>query len=170
MNDEMKILDKIIIIGSPGAGKSYFARELSEKTGLPLFHMDNIYWNEDKSHISREELQNEIARIIEEDAWIIDGNYISTLEQRVQASQMVIFMDCSVEQCLDGIRERCGTQRSDMPWVESEPDEEFVEFVKKFQVETKPVIEEILDRYPEKEIVIFKSREEAAAWLLKECD
>ncbi len=163
-------LNKIIIIGSPGAGKSFFARALGAKTGLPLFHMDNIYWNADKSHISREELQTEVAQIINADKWIIDGNYISTMEQRVQAAELVIFMDCPVEQCLSGIRERCGMQRSDMPWVESEPDEEFVEFVKKFQVETKPVIEEILGRYPDKTIVIFKSREEAAKWLLKECD
>ena len=165
-----QVYSKIIIIGSPGAGKSYFARELSEKTGLPLFHMDNIYWKADKTHISREELSKKIAVIMENDEWIIDGNYVSTLEQRVQAAQMVIFMDCPTWQCLDGIRKRCGTQRSDMPWVESEPDEEFVEFVKKFKAETKPVIEEILDWYPEKTKLIFKTRKDAANWLLKECD
>lgn len=165
-----QVYSKIIIIGSPGAGKSYFAREFSKKTGLPLFHMDNIYWKADKTHISRDELSNEIARIMETDEWIIDGNYVSTLEQRVQAAQLVIFMDCPVWQCLEGIRERCGMHRSDMPWVETEPDEEFIEFVKRFQEETKPVIEEILERYPEKNKLIFKTREDAANWLYKECD
>lgn len=51
----MKLGKKIIVIGCPGSGKSTFSKKLHAITGLPLFHLDNINWNSDKSHISREE-------------------------------------------------------------------------------------------------------------------
>lgn len=37
-------MQRIMIIGQPGSGKSALARTLGEKTGLPVFHMDHIHW------------------------------------------------------------------------------------------------------------------------------
>ena len=52
----MKLGRKIMVIGCPGSGKSTLSRELRDITGLPLFHLDNIWWKPDRSHISREEV------------------------------------------------------------------------------------------------------------------
>ena len=49
-------MNKVIVIGSPGAGKSYFSKQLASSIELPLYHLDNIYWKEDRTHISRDEL------------------------------------------------------------------------------------------------------------------
>ena len=49
-------MKRILIIGCPGSGKSYFAKRLGEITKLPVIHMDNIYWKKDKTSISKEEL------------------------------------------------------------------------------------------------------------------
>ena len=49
-------MKQIIIIGCPGSGKTFFAKQLSEILQIELFHMDNIYWKKDKTHNSREEL------------------------------------------------------------------------------------------------------------------
>ncbi|MCH5316325.1 MAG: AAA family ATPase [Eubacterium sp.] len=49
--------NKIIVVGCPGAGKSTFSRKLAEKTGIPLYHLDALYWKEDWTHISREHLR-----------------------------------------------------------------------------------------------------------------
>ena len=49
-------MKQIIIIGCPGSGKTYFAKQLSEILQIELFHMDNIYWKKDKTHSSRGEL------------------------------------------------------------------------------------------------------------------
>ena len=42
-------MERAIVIGCPGGGKSTFARALAEKTGLPLHHLDMMYWNADKT-------------------------------------------------------------------------------------------------------------------------
>lgn len=158
-------MSRIAVIGSPGGGKSYFSKRLSKATGIPLYHMDNIYWHADKTHITREELVRAVDEIMQRNEWIIDGNYISTMEQRVKGADLIFYLDLSTEQCLEGIRSRVGKPRSDMPWFEEEPDEDFIDFVIKFRDETKPLIEEILMRYKEKKVVRFTTREEMDTFL-----
>lgn len=102
----MKLGQKIIVIGCPGSGKSTFSKKLHVITGLPLFHLDNINWNSDKSHISREEFDQRLDEILQRDKWIIDGNYNRTFEVRFKACDTVIFLDYSFEACMNGIQER----------------------------------------------------------------
>ena len=86
----MKLGQKIIVIGCPGSGKSTFSKKLHDITGLPLFHLDNINWNSDKSHISREEFDQRLDEILRRDKWIIDGNYNRTFEVRFNKSRQEI--------------------------------------------------------------------------------
>ena len=48
-------MNKVIVLGASGVGKSYFSKRLASLTNLPLFHLDNIWWKEDKTHIERDE-------------------------------------------------------------------------------------------------------------------
>ena len=77
-------MNKIIVIGCPGSGKSTFSRALAERTGIPLYYMDMLFWNSDKTHVTREELRARLSRVMEGEAWIIDGNYLSTMEMRAE--------------------------------------------------------------------------------------
>ena len=63
----MKLGQKIIIIGCAGSGKSTISKKLRDITGLPLFHLDNLWWKADKSHISREEFDQKLAEILRTD-------------------------------------------------------------------------------------------------------
>ena len=47
-------MEKVIIIGCPGSGKSTFGRQLKRITGLPLYHLDMMLWNEDGTTVSKE--------------------------------------------------------------------------------------------------------------------
>ena len=78
-------MQKVIIIGSPGAGKSTFARKLRDKTGLPLYYLDKIWHKPDKTTVSKEEFDARLSAILATECWIIDGNYGRTLEMRMQA-------------------------------------------------------------------------------------
>ena len=49
-------MKKIIVIGPSGAGKSHFSRALGEILNIDVIHLDNLFWNKDKTHIEREEL------------------------------------------------------------------------------------------------------------------
>ena len=81
------------------------------------------------------------------------------------ACDTVIFLDYPLEICLDGIKERRGKPRSDMPWIETEEDSEFIEFIKSYNEQQKPKVLELLKKYSDKNIIIFKGREQADAFL-----
>ncbi len=160
-------MKKIIIIGCPGSGKSTFARELADRTGLPLFHLDMLYWNADKTTVPKEVFRARLKEILAKDEWIIDGNYASTMEWRMEACDTVFFLDMPVETCLEGVEQRRGKTRADMPWVETEADEEFIAFISSFIAESRPKIMELLDSVNGKTVVKFKNRAQIAEFLDK---
>ena len=155
-------MKKVIVIGCPGSGKTTFALKLNERTGLPLYHLDAVWHKPDKTHIPREEFDERIAEIFKEPEWIIDGNYKRTIEMRLKQCDTVFLFDLPVEVCIQGATERIGKERYDMPWLETELDPEFLQFIKDFPQDTLPFIYELLEKYKdEKETVIFRSREDA---------
>ena len=158
-------MKKIIVIGCPGSGKSTFARALHDKTGIPLYHLDMMYWNADKTTVEKSVFLERLSAVLEKDEWIIDGNYCSTMELRMGACDTVIFLDYPLDICLDGIKERRGKPRSDMPWIETDEDEEVIEFIKSYNEQQKPKVLELLEKYRDKNIIIFKSREQANEFL-----
>ena len=158
-------MKKVIVIGCPGSGKSTVSRALYNKIGIPLYHLDMMYWNSDKTTVEEIVFLERLSAVLEKDEWIIDGNYGSTMELRMAACDTVIFLDYPFEVCLGGIKERRGKPRSDMPWVETDEDAEFIEFIKNYNEQQKPKVLELLEKYSDKNIVIFKSREQADAFL-----
>lgn len=153
------------VIGCPGGGKSTFSRRLRDLTGLPLYHLDAIYWKPDRTTLPKEEFRAIQRGITETDSWIIDGNYGSTVEWRIAAADIVFFLDFPAEVCLAGVRARRGQARSDIPWVEEGEDAEFLEFIRSFEAESKPRILALFEKHPDKAVVTFSSREEADGYL-----
>lgn len=158
-------MKKIIVIGCPGSGKSTFSRALHKITGVPLFHLDRMSWNADKTTVEKAVFYERLSETLQKSEWIIDGNYASTMELRMQVCDTVIFLDYSLEVCLDGVKERKGKARSDMPWIETEEDEAFFAFIKKYNAQNRPQVMELLNKYAHKNILIFKNRGEADAFL-----
>lgn len=161
-------MKKVIVIGCPGSGKSTFSRALHEKTGLPLVHLDLLNWNADRTTVPREVFRQRLADAMQGARWIIDGNYASTMELRIAACDTVIFLDYPTQVCLDGIRARRGTVRTDLPWVETEEmpeDEEFVAFVRGFETDSRPQVVALLKQYADKNVIRFTDREQANEFL-----
>lgn len=157
---------RVLVIGCPGSGKSTLARALCAAVGLPLYHLDKLYWNVDGTHVSREVFRARLTHVLRQPSWIIDGNYGSTLAWRLRFCDTVLFLDYPLEVCLGGIREREGQPRSDMPCLMPEGEsEEFLAVVKEFNFANRPAIMDLLRTYPDKNTVIFQSRSEAAAFL-----
>ena len=153
---------KVMIMGCPGSGKTTLARKLSCKLNLPLVHLDVLNWRDHWQPVSTEEFDALLLQEVRKEAWIIDGNYLRTMECRLDACDTVFFLDYPLEICLEGAKARIGTVREDMPWVETEFDEEFRQWILDFPKDQTPVIYELLKKYEtEKEIIVFKSRDEA---------
>jgi len=162
-------MKRVLIVGCPGAGKSTFARKLQKRTGLPLHYLDRLWWKPDRTVVSREEFDEALALLLEEGRWIIDGNFLRTMEPRIRACDTVIFLDYPQELCLNSAEARIGTARPDLPWVETEMDPEFRDWILNFEREQKPEILRLLQNYSEgREIHIFRSREEGNSWLKEE--
>ncbi len=159
-------MKKVIVIGSPGAGKSVFSKALRERTGLPLYHLDMLWHKPDKTTVSADEFGRNLILIMQGDAWIIDGNYMRTMEMRLQECDTVFLLDFPPEVCLEGVTSRIGKPRSDMPWSETELDAEFAAFIKAFPTIQLPKIYSLLETYSDKvDVIIFKSREDITDYL-----
>ena len=155
-------MNKVIIIGCPGSGKTTFAEKLNKCTGLPLYYLDAIWHKPDKAHISRDVFDERIGEIFNTSEWIIDGNYNRTIETRLKKCDTVFLFDLPTEVCLQGATERLGKGRYDLPWIEKELDSEFANAIKEFSEKSLPKIYELIEKYKdEKTIIIFKSRDEA---------
>ena len=159
-------MKKIIVIGSPGSGKSTFARKLRDKTGLPLYYLDTIWHRPDKSTVPREEFDAELDKILKSDAYIIDGNYSRTLEWRFKECDTVFFMDIPTEICLEGAMSRIGKKREELPWTETELDPEFKEWILGFPTRSLPTVLSLIEKYKdEKTVIVFKTREESDRYI-----
>ena len=159
-------MKKIIVIGCPGAGKTTFSEKLRDKSGLPLYYLDAIWHKADRTHISREEFDLRLGEILAQDRWIIDGNYSRTVERRIAACDTVFFFDLPTEVCMEGVTARIGKKRPDMPWIDITLDPKLKQEVEAFRAQHIPTIYALLGQYREgKQIVIFKSRAEADAFI-----
>lgn len=155
-------MNKIVVVGPSGAGKSEFSRKLNKILNIELFHLDNIFWNEDKTHIEREEFDDKLSDILHKDRWIIDGDYSRTYEVRFKNADTIFFLDYPKDICLEGANSRIGKKRDDLPWIEEEFGKEFKEWIINWFIETRPILIELINKYKnDKNIIIFKSREEA---------
>ena len=161
-------MKRVIVIGCPGSGKSTFSKSLHKITKIPLFHLDLLFWNEDKTTVESTVFLDRLLKIIQNDAWIIDGNYDSTMELRMQACDTIIFLDFPLDICLDGIQTRKGKARSDMPWIESNEDAaELVAFIENYHLQSRPKVMGLLEKYSCKDIFIFSTRTRAEDFLTK---
>lgn len=159
-------MNRIIVIGCPGSGKSTFAKELKAIYNIPLYHLDLIWNKPDKTTITREAFDEELNKIFREQEWIIDGNYQRTIEKRIIEANTIYLLDYSLEVCLQGATSRVGVKREDMPWIEEELNVEFKQKILDFSKVKLPKVYELLEKYKEnKKIVIFKTREEAEEYL-----
>lgn len=155
-----------IVIGCPGAGKSTFSRKLRDITGIPLYHLDMLWHRPDRTTISEPEFDRKLNGILLKESWIIDGNYSRTLEPRLRACDMVFLLDFPLDTCLLGASSRIGRKREDLPWLETEFDDAFRQFILDFPQKRLPRLYKLIETYcKDKRILIFKSREESEAYL-----
>lgn len=164
-------MERIMIIGCGGAGKSTLARLLREKTGLPVIHLDQIFWSPGNwQHLGKTEFDALLTAQAQKEKWIIDGNYNRTLELRLQKADTVIYLDYSRWQCLRGWLKRVitywGTARPDMaPGCKEWFDPEFVKWLWRYNRDSRQRNYELIAKYPNAKPIILKNRRQVRKFL-----
>ena len=157
-------MERIMIIGCGGAGKSTLARQLGEKTGLPVVHLDKIWWAPGHwQHTTREDFDARLMLEMEKPQWILDGNFNRTLEARLERCDTVIYLDLPRWVCLTSwlgrVIKNWGTARPDMAegcneWF----DPEMAKWIWKFNKQNRPRYLQMLSQLEGKRVYILRSR------------
>ncbi len=163
-------MKKVIVIGSGGAGKSTFSRQLGEKLGLPVVHLDKLFWHPNWTRTPEDEWIEVVRREIARDEWIMDGNFGGTREMRMQACDTVIFLDMPRWLCMYRIVKRTilyhRNTRPDMAQgCDERFDPEFILWVWNYPNSGRRRLTAELDLFSEKNIVVLRSTRDADTFL-----
>lgn len=166
-------MQRILIIGNAGAGKSTFAKALAEKTKLPLVHLDKLFWCGNWEHVAKEEFDRHLQQELVKSQWIIDGNFNRTLPHRLSYCDTVFFFDLPAVTCLWGIIKRVLTN-----WGKTRPDMggncperfdrqklELARHVLTFNKQHRKNYYQLLETAAHANVVIFRSRKQVRDFL-----
>ena len=147
------------MIGSGGAGKTTFAKELGARLNIEVIHLDSIYWNPGWVETPKAEWLKTVEGILKRDSWIMDGNYSGTLDVRLQACDTVVFLDISRLICVWRVFKRLlkyrKRSRPDMAeGCHERLDVKFLAWIWGYHKRTKPKIMKMLREHSESKNVI----------------
>ena len=164
-------MERVMIIGCGGSGKSTLARELGKKTGLPVVHLDQIWWAPGNwQHLEREEFDSLLQKEMEKPQWILDGNFNRTMELRLEKCDTVFYLDCSRWVCLFSWLKRVvsnwGKARADMaPGCAEWFDPEMAMWIWNFNQQNRKRYHDLLAQQTEKTVHIFNNRRQLKNYL-----
>jgi adenylate kinase family enzyme len=99
-------MNKIVILGSCGAGKSTLARNLVSRLDMRVYHLDRIFWQRGWKAKSMDTRIDILQGFVREKRWIIEGNYLSASELHLERADTIIFLDIMPSVCLQRILKR----------------------------------------------------------------
>jgi adenylate kinase family enzyme len=165
-------MKKILVIGCCGAGKSTLSKKLSDRLGLPIIHLDKVYWKLNWIETPKDEFEKEVTELMQNEVYVMDGNYSSTLSMRIKEADTLIYLDYPTWLCFWRVIKRIikhyGSTREDMTKGCNERfDLEFLHYVLAFRWIVGTRIEKILKKGDYLAKVIRLSNDKAVAAFLQ---
>lgn len=163
-------MQRVLIIGSGGAGKSTLAKVLAQRTGLPLIHLDRHYWRPGWVETPREEWHAHLRSLLAGERWIMDGNYSGSLELRLPYADTVVFLTFPRWLCIWRAIKRYVQYRNRLrdDMGEGCPERlgwEFLVFLWRYPADGVPKVMERLAKHPDKQLHVLRSPREVAEFL-----
>ena len=163
-------MERILIIGGNGSGKTTFAKQLAEKIGLPLVHLDSLYWKENWESVGREVFDARLQQELIKSKWILDGNMNRTLPHRLKYCDTVFYLDFSSVSCLFGVIARTikfyGKTRPDM--AQNCPERITLSFYKEaflYNSKYRKKYYQMRKDYPQVQWIVLKNRRQVKKYL-----
>ena len=167
-----RAMEKIVIIGSPGAGKSTFARKLSSILKIKVIHLDRVFWRSRWKEKPIDTRIDILEKIVREKQWIIEGTYLGASEPRLNAADTIIFLDIYPAMCLQRIIKRHheyrGCSRRDIPeGCKDKPNLIRILKVMIFPFRGRRTLKRKLRNYHSKQIIWLRSTKEVESFLAR---
>lgn len=166
-------MKRVMIIGNCGSGKSTLAFALHAKLGLELIHLDQHYWKPNWQETPKPEWEEKVAKLAAKESWIIDGNYGSSMNTRIQRADTIIYLNYPTLKCLyrviQRIRKYHGQVRPDMPeGCRERFDIDFLHFVAVYNItRRKSTLAKLEKAKVDKDVFVLSSDEEVREFLSK---
>jgi adenylate kinase family enzyme len=166
-------MQRVVIIGIPGAGKSTFARELGKRLDLPVYHLDQYFWSPGWKASSREVFNQRLQQLLETDKWILDGNYRRTIPLRLSCADTAILLDLPRRIAMARVFKRIVTYRNggrpdmaeDCPerWF----DRDFIRYIWRYHRDVHPEVLGYLREFESSggRVIQLNGDRETAEWL-----
>lgn len=165
-------MERICIIGGSGTGKTTLAKNLGEQLNLPVYHIDGIHHLENWKIRDKEERDRIILEKVDKDKWIIDGTYNSTLKQRLEKADYVIYLDYSTLAQVKGVLGRFvknhGKEKQEIPGCKEKLDWQFFWWVVNWRKDKRQKIIEAIQEVDNNKLHIFKTRKELNKWYVNQ--
>jgi adenylate kinase family enzyme len=166
-------MERILVMGSSGSGKSTFARRLSAITGIPMVSLDALFWKPGWMPSDASEFEQRVAEAAHEPRWIMDGNYTSSGagELRRRLADAVVWFDLPRRTCMTGIITRIATShgqvREEMaPGCPERIDFEFFRYVWSYRRVQRPKLLRYFEGLrPDQALICFTNRAQADRYL-----
>jgi adenylate kinase family enzyme len=163
-------MKRIAVIGCSAAGKSTLARELGERLGLQVVHLDQVLWEEGCKLTPPHEESAKVLPLLNLPTWVIDGNYTASLAPRLAAADTVVLVDFSRTRCFFRALKRMfthwGQKRPTMGDCHEELNLGFLYWIWRYPHEERPrLLEHIRQHAPHAHIVTLRSQREIDRWL-----
>lgn len=170
-------MKRILVMGvSAGAGKSTFARRLSELLSIDVHHLDVLYWRPNWKEAPLEEFRDSQWEIVTRDQWIMEGNYTNTYDIREQHADTIIYLELPLAVCLYRVIKRRilnhGRTRPDMrEGCNEKLDYQFIKFIITTYYPRKRKMRERFEVFkqmdPKNRVIVLKGKKEIDQYLEK---
>ena len=142
--ENIAVVKRVAVVGSGGAGKTTFANELSRRTGLPVVHLDHLYWKPGWVETSKDEWRVVQDKRLNAEEWIVDGNYSGTFDIRFRRADTIIVLAASRSRCISRVLRRTLVNHGRSVQAEGCPeriDWKFLKWVWRYPKNSRPLLD-----------------------------
>ena len=161
--------NRISIIGGSGTGKTTLSNILSEKYNIPATHIDGIHHLKNWQVRDKAERDKIILDIVEKEKWIIDGTYKDTIKQRLEKSDLIIWLDYSTFAQVKGILKRFlknpGKEKPEIPGCNERLNWEFFKYVLNYRKNKRHHVVNAIEGVDQSKVLIFTKQKDLNKWL-----
>ncbi|GLO58455.1 MULTISPECIES: AAA family ATPase [unclassified Pseudomonas] len=166
-------MQRIVILGNAGSGKSTLARAVGKRLGVPVVHLDTLFWEPGWVEPDAEQFRQRVGEATAGDSWVCEGNYARrTFDLRLPRADLVIWLDTPRLTCFTRVilRSVMNRPRPDLPAGCTEKLDRafltFLNFVWNFDRGYRPGIEaQRLAKGPQVPVVHVRGSQQIAAFL-----